>query len=190
MAKDEESPSAEEEIEVDLRDPWLAAFLAWLWPGAGHMYQRRYAKGTVFMICILGTFFFGLTLGGGRVVYASWVEYDRRWQYGCQVLVGAPALPAIVQNMLVRAGNEPMFGGYMSPPGEIVPDGNDELAQWHAQLDFSFEMGTLYTVIAGLLNVLAIFDAYAGPVAAAPDSQSDKPPPNDKDEKKKQPAEE
>ena len=62
---------AEEPIEVELREPWLALFLAWLWPGAGHFYQRRYAKAVLFMVCILGTWFFGLSLGGGHVVYAS-----------------------------------------------------------------------------------------------------------------------
>ena len=54
-------------IEIDLRDPLIAGVLAWLWPGAGHLYQRRYAKGMLFMVCILGTFFFGLVLGEGKV---------------------------------------------------------------------------------------------------------------------------
>ena len=53
-------------IEIDLRDPLVAGVLAWLWPGAGHLYQRRYAKGMLFMVCILGTFFFGLVLGKAR----------------------------------------------------------------------------------------------------------------------------
>jgi hypothetical protein len=30
-----------------------------------------------------------------------------------------------------------------------------------------FEFGTVYTMIAGLLNVLAIYDAWGGPVFAA-----------------------
>src|SRR4029077_1319650 len=68
-------PSAHgEPIEIDLRDPWLAAFLAWLVPGLGHMYQRRWGKGGLFMTCILATFFYGLWLGAGRVVYASFRE--------------------------------------------------------------------------------------------------------------------
>jgi hypothetical protein len=42
-------------------------------------------------------------------------------------------------------------------------------------------MGTLYTMIAGLLNVLAIYDAYAGPVIviAKDETDTDKPPPED-----------
>jgi TM2 domain-containing membrane protein YozV len=55
-----------EPIVVDLRDPYWAAFLAWIWPGAGHFYQRRFAKGFLFMICVLSTYFLGLGLGHGR----------------------------------------------------------------------------------------------------------------------------
>ena len=51
----------------------MSAGLAWLWPGAGHIYQGRYAKGILYMVCILGTYFFGLTMGNGHVVYAAFV---------------------------------------------------------------------------------------------------------------------
>ena len=106
------SPS-EQPVEIDLRNPALAALLAWLWPGAGHLYQRRKVKGVLFMVCVLATYFFGLVLGEGHVVYASWLKSDRRWQYLCQVGVGLPALPALVQNRLVRSGKEPLLGGIM-----------------------------------------------------------------------------
>ncbi|HEV3023485.1 MAG TPA: DUF6677 family protein, partial [Pirellulales bacterium] len=59
---------------VDLKDPIVAAVLAWLVPGLGHLYQGRMFKGVLFMVCLLGTFFFGLYLSNGRAVYASWVE--------------------------------------------------------------------------------------------------------------------
>ena len=84
-----------EPVVVDLKDPYWAAFLAWIWPGAGHFYQKRYAKGFLFMICILSTYFFGLGIGQGRVVYASFKPGNLRWQFVCQLGVGAPALPAI-----------------------------------------------------------------------------------------------
>ena len=86
-------------IEIELKDPSVAALLAWLWPGAGHVYQGRHGKAILFMACILGTYFFGLTLGGGRVVYASFKKEDRRLPYLCQVGVGLPALPALVQTI-------------------------------------------------------------------------------------------
>jgi hypothetical protein len=184
MAKQETSSDShsEEPIEIDLRNPAVAALLAWLWPGAGHLYQGRRVKAALFMVCVLATFFFGLALGQGHVVYASWLKSDRRWQYFCQVGVGLPALPALVQNRLVRSGKEPWFGGVMAPPAVVLENSEDELAGWHEQLSSKFDLGTLYTMIAGLLNVLAICDAFAGPFVPAPDEEKekdpDKPPPS------------
>jgi hypothetical protein len=174
------SPS-ELPMEIDLRNPALAGLLAWLWPGAGHLYQRRNVKGVLFMVCVLATYFFGLVLGEGHVVYASWLKSDRRWQYLCQLGVGLPALPALLQNHLVRSGKDPLFGGIMAPPADVREDLHDELASWHDHLSNKFDLGILYTMIAGLLNVLAICDAYAGPFVPAPEEDKnnkdpDKPP--------------
>ena len=169
----------DEQFEIDLRQPGLAAFWAWLWPGAGHLYQRRYAKGILFMVCILSTYFYGLAMAGGHVVYASWNKADRRWQYLCQVGVGLPALPALVQARRVATGGKPLLKGVMAPP-RLEPYSNvDELSQWHLNYQLYFELGTLYTMIAGLLNVLAIYDAYAGPVLVSSDEKDDKPPDED-----------
>ena len=99
----------EDAVVVDLRDPKIAALLAWLWPGAGHFYQRRFTKGFLFMICILGTFFYGLGMGRGRVVYASFRDNDFRWQYICQAGVGAPSFLAVVQSYKVKNGGDPFF---------------------------------------------------------------------------------
>ena len=201
----------QDDIVVHLRDPRLAALFAWLWPGAGHFYQRRFTKGFLFMICILGTFIYGLGLGRGRVVYASFREHDFRWQYICQAGVGLPSLFALVQKVKTNDGRDPFFvlcerypagyrdqgklrefeviepsergkvsvrtvkDGFMAPPaGPIDPNNNDVLGMWHAELKFRFDLGTLFTVIAGLLNVLAIYDAFAGPAIVAPDAEKKK----------------
>ena len=69
---------------IDLRNRPLAALLAWLIPGAGHLYQGRYTKGVLFMVCILSAWVLGFALGGGHVVYASWAPGDKRWHYFLQ----------------------------------------------------------------------------------------------------------
>lgn len=168
---------AEPALEIDLRDPMVAGLLAWLWPGAGHLYQRRYAKGVLFMVCILGTFFFGLALGEGKVVYASWNRVEKRWQYPLQLGVGLPAAPALVQSLITRRGGEPMFGGIMAPPRDP-----QELSNWHNDLNIRFELGTLYCMIAGLLNVLAIYDAACGPVVSEPADKKERGPPKTNDQ--------
>ena len=40
-------------------------------------------------------------------------------------------------------------------------------------------MGTVYTVIAGLLNILVIFDAYGGPLVILPPESKKKLPDDD-----------
>ncbi len=196
MAKPSPSPSSHatsshargpyDDIEIDLRNPVLAGVFAWLWPGAGHFYQRRYAKGCLFMVCVLSTFFYGLALADGKGVYVSWQENDKRWpfvaQFVCQAGVGLPVLPAVIQNRRVLVeGRDPLWSGWMAPPNPRNRDrfGKDELAQWHEKYNSAFEMATLYTMIAGLLNVLAIYDAYAGPFLMPVEEESDKPPPED-----------
>jgi hypothetical protein len=168
-------PPTDQPLQIDLRNPGTAALLAWLWPGAGHLYQRRYAKAVLFMVCILGTYFFGLALGEGKVVYAAWNQADRRWQYPLQLGVGLPAMPALLQNVVVRRGGEPLLGGLMAPPHD-----SRELSNWQLALNIRFELGTLYTMVAGLLNILAIWDAYGGPVITDPAKERG-PPDDDKD---------
>ena len=175
----QQPPNPESTLEIDLRDPHVAALLAWILPGAGHLYQRRTGKGLLFMICILGTYFFGLALGEGKVVYASWNQVEKRWQYPLQLGVGLPAAPAIAQSLRVRQGNPPLLGGIMAPPRD-----QEQLSDWHYRLSMRFEMGTLYTMIAGLLNILAIWDAFAGPVLSEPGKPERGPPDDDKSKDK------
>lgn len=169
------SPPTDEGFHLDLRSPPLAALLAWLWPGAGHLYQRRYGKGVLFMVCILSTWFFGLALGEGHTVYASSRTIANRLVYGCQLGVGLPATPALLQSMQGAQNEQPRWGGFMAPPNEAI----DELSLWHYTYGSAYDMGVLYTMIAGLLNILAIFDAYAGPVWASTDDEKKRKPAND-----------
>ena len=83
------------------------------------------------------------------------------------------ALPAIV----------PVSEMYRAPididkkKGDIE---NTELNRRHNSLRRFFELGTVYTMIAGLLNILAIYDAWGGPVIVEPDRGKKRPrPPND-----------
>lgn len=172
------STSPHDEIQIDLRQPGVAALWAWLWPGAGHIYQRRYAKGILYMVCILGTWFFGLGMGNGHVVYASFGKGPDafRWHYILQLGVGLPAAPAIVQTIRASRGAGPLFGDWMAPPGPVNAEKYDTLAKWHGESHMYFELGTLYTVVAGLLNLLAVYDAYAGPVIAQPEKEKRGPP--------------
>ena len=65
----------------------------------------------------------------------------------------------------------------MAPPRHVNPEHRDELAEWHEK--YQFELGTVFTMIAGLLNVLAIYAAGAGPVFTPPDTNRDQSSPSE-----------
>lgn len=150
-----------DELVVDLKDPVIAGILAWLVPGAGHWYQRRRAKAVIFFVCILGTFIYGMFLGEGRVVYAQWENSEfRRYPFICQVAVGLPSLPAV---LLAWTGGQSFFGTEWYVPPKIIGGKSPDLDELHLRLNRRFELGTVFTMIAGLLNILAIYDAVCGP---------------------------
>lgn len=191
------APPPVESLVIDLRNPWVAGLLAWLWPGAGHLYQRRYGKGLLFMGCVLTIFFFGLILGQGRVVHAMHPGNQQPPATGrgitaifnqfaaiaplpfwLQAGTGLPAMPAVLQRMRAKSGGQPLFGGWMAPPK--TPQ---ELNAWQRTLNQRYDMGVLYTMIAGILNFFAIWDACAGPAPSEPVD------PKKKKEDPQQPAE-
>lgn len=158
-------------VPVDLKNPTTAIFLAWLIPGAGHLYQGRRGKGILFLVCILSIYFLGLSMGGGRVVYAKWDNEEKRLPLICQLGVGLPTMPALAQALLVRQKMDPIE---IAGVRMMAPPIDGEMAELHRTYGYLFEMGTLYTMIAGLLNVLVIYDAGAGPVWMVPDSAKKK----------------
>lgn len=84
--------------QVPLKDPAFSALLAFLIPGLGHFHQRRIFKGVLYSVCILGTFFTGMRIGHGQVVYFNWQPAENRtYAYLCQFWVGLPAIPALAQ---------------------------------------------------------------------------------------------
>jgi hypothetical protein len=169
--------------DVPLKDPALAAFWAWLIPGAGHWYQGRRSKAVLFFVCIMGTFVYGLYLGDGRVVYASWRPDDHRLAYLCQIGVGVVAMPALVQAYRAKT-NDHFFKNskFMVPPDLVKKQEANELDDLQKRLGHFFELGTVYTMVAGLLNVLVIYDVWGGPaeppLPAKKDDEDDEHPPD------------
>lgn len=279
---------------VSLKNPPIAGILAFLVPGLGHWYQGRRFKAVLYCLCILGTFFTGLRIGHGQVVYFQWEDPENRtYAYLCQVWTGLPALPALAQaklrsaqafeedfvpaslsgrflgtidgvdgelrgeltitrggddrprrremrfsgKLVTSAGETPVegeiAGGSLGPQvapsarrgvtgyfegkqtavgasnatplvGRVVGSIPRPVWDWygaplrdsdggrgssldvaHRQLGSRFELGVVYTMIAGLLNVLAIFDAVHGPAygdeeeSSTPSGPQPVPPPHD-----------
>lgn len=169
---------------VRLKNRTLAAVLAFLVPGLGHAYQGRWGKAILYFVCIYGLFFGGLALGQWRILYWRWIsplaEPERFcYWYVLQAMTGLAALPALVQATLQHYGLDPILWGYaVDPPSDL-------LNGLYPSLGKIVELGYIYTEAAGLLNILAIFDAYEGPAlrddpeeaAVATASASDTPAP-------------
>ena len=147
---------------VRLKNRKLAALLAFLVPGLGHAYQGRWGKAVLYSVCIFGLFFVGMTLGEWKILYWRWVSPLKDPEHFCywyvwQALTGLAGLPPLIQSTLQSYGLDPILWGYGAEPPI------DELNGLYPRLGKIVEIGYIYTEAAGLLNVLAIFDAYEGP---------------------------
>lgn len=191
----------EERFDVDLRNPWLAGALAWLVPGLGHWYQGRRAKAIIYAAAIWPILLAGLWMGSyweatpngdsarrllvARNVYWSWRSGDKRLYFVPQAAVGAVAIPAYLQARNLSDGDGGVLSTAFAPPrlpSEAATRPNQpSAAEIAANLHSWLDAGTIFTVVAGLLNLLAIFDAAGGPV---------KPTEEEDDEKKDDDAQE
>ncbi len=168
--------------QIDLKNPVLAGVLTWLVPGLGHWYQGRRAKAVLFFLCIVPTFCIGCVLGSSseigpaRNVYYSSRSQDLRLYFIPQACLAAAALPAGLQAMALNSGSAPPLGRFMAPPKLETNDRTGvgpTLAKITSQLNFLFELGTYITVMAGLMNLLAIFDAIDGPLVYRPEEKKE-----------------
>lgn len=170
-------------------DPF-AALLSYLVPGLGQIYQGRVSKGLMFAVCLLSLFFYGMWLGNFKnvylpdpgsdkqqnVVFTKGVlgDLENRLHFVGQFWIGMAAWPAIIQYATFDKDAQPprhsVLGTWQRPPTE------EELNVLQRNGDKHWDLGWVYTVIAGALNFLVIFDALAGPAVREPLPSSDAKP--------------
>lgn len=139
---------------IDLRNPALAAVLAFLFPGAGHAYQRRYFKAAIYCCCVLGIYFWGCSLGEAKAVHFRWDDKaedgqsrQRTFGYLAQVGVGLPALPAFAQQLRQMGQREAEDAD--RKPGDIIEEINAEFTGRlnHVELGHSEITGQISGVV-------------------------------------------
>jgi hypothetical protein len=149
----------------------IAGVLSYLIPGLGQVYQGRIAKGVVFFVSLYSLFFYGMALGKWKNVYLPdspdrgntvgrfFGDLYNRPHFAGQFFVGAAAWPALLQYHNYDAGKleGPIFGTFMRAPSP------DEINNLQRNENKTWDLGWVYTVIAGVLNILVIYDAVAGP---------------------------
>jgi hypothetical protein len=199
-------PSSESTVILPVRQYSLtAALLSYLVPGLGQIYQGRTGKGVLFMVCLLGMFIAGNAMGNWQNVYLPDSEATKpngepvfpdnairipggqsvrltgplralflRFQYLGQFWIGIAAWPAIWQYNSGPVPSEetsPFLHNLQRFPDETRL--NEELTN----SDKTPDVAWVYTVIAGMLNILVIYDAYAGPAFLLSGHAGSKPQP-------------
>lgn len=166
---------------------FVAGFLSYLIPGFGQIVQGRFAKGIVFFVSLYALFFYGWMLGQKKNVYLVdsgergnpvsrlFSDLYNRPHFAGQFFIGVAAWPAIWQYHHFDAAKEegPVIGQMMRAPSA------DEINRLQRDESKTWDLGWVYTVIAGVLNILVIYDAIAGPAfreVAAKETDSAKKP--------------
>jgi hypothetical protein len=108
-----------------------ACLLAWLVPGAGHLYLGRRGKGLVFLFCLAALFVLGVAMQSRLQLHLGFDDPLAFVVSLAQMALGGPYLVA-------------RFLGF----GEGLVTA------------VTYEYGVTFTAVAGLLNVLVMFDAY------------------------------
>ncbi len=107
--------------------------LAWLVPGAGHLFLRRSAKGLIFLGAIGALFVLGLAMDSRLAVTLTFDDVLASLFSLAQMALGGPYLLARALGL----GADP-----------------------EAVKAVTFEYGNTFTAVAGLLNILVVLDAW------------------------------
>lgn len=147
-------------------NPVIALVLAWLIPGAGHVYLRRPIHGVVIFLTITATFWAGVGFGGVMTVDPR----ADRWWFMAETLTGINGLVGNARQKRVYADiakDDPRLTRIDS--SEKVQDVDIALAEKGVALVYPADVvARAYAGVAGLLNLLCIFDATTLAIMGAP----------------------
>lgn len=115
---------------MEQRNPTLVCLVGWLVPGAGHLWLGRRQKGLVFLGVLPVMFLLGLLLEGRL-------------------------FPVVLSEPLVALAAVAEFGiGAAYLLAKLVGSGAGTVTA------VTYEYGNTYLIVAGLLNLLVVIDAY------------------------------
>lgn len=154
---------------------YVAGLLSYLVPGLGQLTQGRVAKGLLFLVSLYVLFFYGMYLGKYQNVYLPENEKPQppmglsnsvytRFQFVGQFPIGIAAWPAVYQYAVYQDHTDedaPLHGWMRAPSVQ-------RLNELQRDSDKTWDLGWVYTIVAGVLNVLVIYDALAGPAFREP----------------------
>lgn len=147
----------------------LAGVLAWVIPGAGHVYLGRTLRGVIICVCLNALFWTGMAIGGVFTID----PVSERWWFAAQFCGGVSALGGWYRQDAQRKAITSSFPDHINSPTPPKPafDGDERPAEWRQayanavaerRLALTYPGSTVaraYTGIAGMLNLMCIFDA-------------------------------
>jgi hypothetical protein len=152
-----------------------AGIAGWLIPGLGHIVLGQRKRGIILMIAILSLWGGGILIGGISVID----QYDRTepqptatkltrswWFYG-QAMIGPSIVVERMRNSMAHSyaqqrADHNGYGVFSGDPRTVIvptQEGEEIAPPYEPSLARVAEQGTLFTALAGLLNLLAIMDA-------------------------------
>ncbi len=126
--------------------PWAYFLAGWLVPGLGHLLQKKFWRGTIFLLAILAMTTVGLAMGGK--IYPLYLEKP---QTVLQIITNLfkKENPLTLLAFLADLGNLLVYA-----LARFLSFGQGALER------STFEFGTAYVAGAGLLNYLIALDAF------------------------------
>ena len=112
-------------------NPWLAAALAWLFPGLGHFYLKRPRTAALYAVVVTATFLLGLSFEG-------------------RLYSPEPGQPLTILATFAVYG-----AGLLNIAARMIAANPNGLI-----LSVTYEYGCAYLLTAGLMNLLLMLDVY------------------------------
>lgn len=120
-------------VSNDRVRPWIAGFLGLLMPGAGHAYLGKTGRAAVYCGCTLVMFVAGVLYGARLYFHVGFDDPLAIIRSAAQVAMGAPYIA-----------------------GKVLGVAQDAALITRQ----TYEYGTTFTEVAGLLNILIAIDAF------------------------------
>lgn len=159
---------------VSLPTVLAAGILAWIMPGAGHVFLGRKLRGLILCACINGLFWTGVGFGGVFTVDPR----EQRWWAAAQMLTGASGVASWYrQDREHRSALIEAMKRAQRPDGDMTTRQAYLAVLVERRLDLvhpAENPAMAYAGIAGMLNLICIFDAA---LLAAMGSFGEPPPP-------------
>ena len=131
----------------------LAAILGWILPGLGHYVIGERARGALVLSGVAFLWVSGLLIGGIDSVDR---DEDKLWFYA---QAGSGPIAFVVDGLnrnLLKSGN---MGELIDAPNPSGDSANAKQVSSFKSVAQMNEYGTLFTALAGLMNIVALLDA-------------------------------